>query len=155
MSDGRSRLLWCVIQIGALAESLLTFFVWAPWLGAKSYEEAVALYGAVVPPNCHAVAVNHGQFSCLPWGTVSSNPWGFALCTVLLLAGFAVAAVTQRKGKGFFSEPITLAVRSKLNALRARFGFGELDTRRVRSIILAALFGVIMLTVIAISTLVS
>src|SRR4051794_296054 len=100
MSDRSSILIWCVAQVLAIAESLFAFFQWAPWLSARSYSDAVALYGQVpqyISLQCQAIAVNHGQFSCLPWGSVSSNPWGFALCTLLLLTGGAFVTFTKNK----------------------------------------------------------
>lgn len=158
MSNRSSTVIWCVAQVLATTESLFAFFQWAPWLGAKSYSGAVALYGQVpqyISPQCQAIAVNHGQFSCLPWGSISSNPWGFALCTLLLFAGGAFVTFTQYKGKGLFCAAVIDFVSYRIDAIRFYFGFGEIERKRVSSLILGSLFGSVLLTTFIVSMLVS
>ena len=140
----KSRAVWCVAQIIVALLTLITFFIWAPWMGAISREEAVTLYGNVVPPECLAVTVNHGHFSCLSLGTVSSNPWIFALCTVVLLSGIAFLVFTQATRRGFAS----ISFRSGIPEVAGRFinwicrslGYSELDPKQVEKTMYLVLF---------------
>jgi len=136
----RSTLCWSFAQTGAVVIALLLFILWAPWLGARSREEATALYGKAIPENCEAITVNHGQFSCLPWGTVSSNPWGFAACTVLLVATVLFLVLSVRRDKGLFSpEPIE-ATRSTVNRVGLKIGLPEFSAKHARRLISLLLF---------------
>ena len=148
-------LLWCLAQIFGVMVTLFTFFVWAPWLGASSHAEAVALYGAEKIPDCNAIAVNHGQFSCMSWGTTSSNPWGFAVCTAILISGIGFVAITQVTGKGLFSPQVCEAVSSRVNTIRSRFGLPDLELSRVKSLILGGLIVLVFVCVFLVSMLTS
>ena len=97
---------WCLAQLTGMTLSIYTFFIWAPWLGSRSHDETVALYGAAGVPDCDAIAVNHSHYFCMSWGTVSSNPWGFALCTAILISGVAFFSITQHLKKGLSSPEL-------------------------------------------------
>ena len=97
---------WCLVQLAGMILSIYTFFIWAPWLGSRSHDETVALFGAAGVPDCDAIAVNHSHYSCMTWGTASSNPWGFALCTAILISGVAFLPITQYFKRGFFSPEL-------------------------------------------------
>ncbi len=148
-------LTWCIAQVMGVMLSLYTFFVWAPWLGAHSHEQAVALYGAEKIPDCDAIAVNHGQFSCMPWGSVAENPWGFALCTVLLVSGIGFVAITRAAGKGLFSPEFGGALGSRINAVLSRFDLPELELSRVRYFIHFGLALLVVASVPLVSRLIS
>lgn len=92
-----------VAQLVVALVTMVAFFSWAPWLAAMSREEAIERYGLPVPAEWEAVVMGHGQLSEFTWGTVSSNPWGFALCTGLVFGGaifiIATAWWSSRKKK--------------------------------------------------------
>jgi hypothetical protein len=147
-------LIWCLAQYLGVMLSLLAFFVWAPWIGALSHAQAVAQYGAGKVPDCDAISVNHGQFICEPWGTTSSNPWGFALCTAIVVSGVGFVAYTRATGKGLFSTAFCEAKGSRVNAIRARFGRPDLEPSRVQSLAFFCLAVSAIVTVLLVSMLV-
>jgi hypothetical protein len=150
MTKTGSIFAWCLAQTGAVVLTLLVFCVWAPWVGAHSYSEAIALYGNVVPKGCDAVTVNHGHFSCMAWGTVASNPWGFALCTLGLFPGLAFLVFTRLKGKGIFSTAGVESAREKINLVCSRVGCPEIPARHVQRLFSFALFGVALVVLFSI-----
>jgi len=62
------------------------FFIWAPWISAKTPDEIRAKYGRNVPSTWEAVTVEHGEFLEWEFGTVAGHPWQFAGLTVLVFA---------------------------------------------------------------------
>ena len=95
------KLAWSLAQVAAFLLGLLTFFVWAPWQGAISIDQAPVSVAASLPTNCPAVEINHGVYSCFWLGTIASNPVGFGLCTVLLVACFGISLFIAFSGRGF------------------------------------------------------
>ncbi|OOG39044.1 hypothetical protein B0B52_16305 [Polaromonas sp. A23] len=156
MTRDRFVLAWSLVQIAVVAQALLLFFIWAPWLGAHSREEAIAFYGeSAIPQNCEAITVNHGQFSCLSWGTVSSNPWGFAACTVALFASLLFLVLSRIKGKGVFSAGCIEFVREKINRTCFKLGLPETSAKHVRSLISVILFVGVFASVMLVANLFS
>ncbi|ROZ64567.1 hypothetical protein EEB15_28425 [Ramlibacter sp. WS9] len=93
-----------------------------------------------MPENCGAITVNHGQFVCLPWGTVSSNPWGFAGCTALLAATLAFLVLSVRMYKGLFSRESIEVTRLQLNSRGLKIGLPEFSAKHARRLIAFLLF---------------
>ncbi len=73
-----------VVQIVVALLMFPVFFCWAPWEAAVPREEALARFPGQVGAGWQAVTINHGVVREWKLGTVSQNPVGFALCTVLL-----------------------------------------------------------------------
>jgi hypothetical protein len=136
-----------------IAMSWFVFFMWVPRLGSHSHQEAVALYGAQNVPDCDAIAVNHGTFTCISWGIPSSDPWAFAGLTIVLVSGFGFLAITRIAHKGFFSATFSEAVGLKINAIRLRYGFGVLPLPKVYSVILGGLVMGVLAAIILVSAL--
>ena len=99
------RILWFLLQVALFLVGLMAFFVWAPWQAAIPLSEAPASVIAAMPANCPAVEVNHGVYSCFWEGTKSSNPLGFALCSVLCFGSMAIAAFIGLTGRGLQRQP--------------------------------------------------
>ncbi len=96
-----------VVQVVAVILMFPVFFCWAPWESAIPREEALARFPGQVGADWRAVTVNHGKVHEWKLGTVSQNPAGFALCTLLLVAILGVlfwsiwfAARTKRFKRG-------------------------------------------------------
>jgi hypothetical protein len=121
----------------------------------RSQRVRVALYGAQRVPDCDAIAVNHGQFTCISWGTPYSDPWAFAALTAALISGFGFVAITRFANKGFFSPECEEVVRSAINAFWLSLGLRELPLRSVRSAILGALVMGVLAAIFLISALLS
>jgi hypothetical protein len=83
-----------IAQVLVALVMMLAFFSWAPWLTAISREEAIELYHQPIPSDWNAVVMGHGQLSNFRWGTLHDNPWGFALCTVLVFGGWLFLVLT-------------------------------------------------------------
>ena len=95
---------WHIAQAAAVVVAFLAFFIWAPWLAAVPLDEVPTSVAATLPANCPAAAVNHGTWSCRWHGTVKSNPWGFALCTVIFLGAVAFLNISSWTGRGFHKK---------------------------------------------------
>jgi hypothetical protein len=134
-------LIWCIAQfMGITLLWYFTFFMWAPRWTARTHKEVVVNYGAQDVPDCDAIHVNHGVFTCLPWGAPFSDPSGFAALTVVLISGFGLVVISRIANKGFFAAECSEAVHSRINAVRLRFGLKDVPLRRARS----AIFGMLM-----------
>jgi hypothetical protein len=86
-------------QVVTFVVTELAFFQWAPWVTAMSREDALREYGQPIPPQWHAVLMEHGKLHEFRWGTVHDNPWGFALCTAVFLGGWLFLILSVRKSR--------------------------------------------------------
>src|SRR5262245_16734566 len=92
---------WIIAQIVFSVAFMLVFFAWAPWLGAQPVSELPADVIAALPAKCPAVVVSHGNYSCFSYGTIRSNPIGFASLTALFAALFGTLLFIGLSGRGW------------------------------------------------------
>jgi len=92
--------LWCLAQLATGLVSFAAFFVFAPWLGTRSIEEAPAEGVAALPQGCPAFSVNHGTYICEWHDTISRNPRGFVVCAALFFGCFGFYVISNLAGKG-------------------------------------------------------
>src|SRR5260221_6656110 len=92
---------WHVAQIIVLVITMLAFFTWAPWLAAVPVSEVPPSQAAALPAGCPAASMEHGTWSCRWYGTIRSNPWGFALCSAIVLGGWAFLIISALYAQGF------------------------------------------------------
>lgn len=93
----RSRRHWLsAAQVLVALVTMLAFCTWAPWMAAISREEAVVRYQQPIPVEWKAVVMGHGQIANFRWGTLHENPWGFALCTLVVFAGWLFLVLSVR-----------------------------------------------------------
>jgi hypothetical protein len=96
-----ARFWWTVAEIILAIAFLRVFFAWAPWLGAQSMAEMPADIVATMPAGCPAVTGSHGAYHCFSYGTISSNPLGFAMHTALLGGLFGGFLFISLSGRGW------------------------------------------------------
>ena len=82
----KAKLRWLsVVQVITAVLMFPIFFCWAPWEAAMTREETLRLFpDSVVPIEWKAVRVSPGGVHEWKLGTVSQNPVGFTLYTLLL-----------------------------------------------------------------------
>ena len=82
----KTKLRWLsVVQIVMALLMFPVFFCWALWQAAQTREEALQWYPSVtIPSDWKAVTMDHGTIHQWRLGTISLNPVGFTLCTLLL-----------------------------------------------------------------------
>jgi len=105
---------WALVQVIAAAGLSVAFVVWSQWLSAEPIESAPSSVIASFPHACRAVVVSHGSYSCFSLGTKSSNPIGFAFCTLAFVGLFALFAFISQSGRGIYS-----LIRSRSHAQQA------------------------------------
>ena len=70
---------WHIAQVVAVCVTMLTFFAWAPWMAAEPVNHFPADIAAKLPPNCPAVSVSHGNYTCEWRGTLQFQSVGVCL----------------------------------------------------------------------------
>jgi hypothetical protein len=105
MSPSAKKLCWTIAQFSVCILAFGTFFVFAPWLAAVEASEAPATIAASLPIGCPAFIVNHGQYTCFWYGTLSQNPVGFSLCALLFFACWGFLLFTGITRRGFSFRP--------------------------------------------------
>jgi hypothetical protein len=105
MSPFGKKLCWTIAQVVVSIFIFATFFVFAPWLGAKPASEAPPAVAAGLPAGCPAFTVDHGQYPCFWFGTVSQNPTGFSLCALLFFGSWGFLMYTGITRRGFSFRP--------------------------------------------------
>ena len=64
-----------------------TFLLWAPWIGARHREDASHHFRRLqIPDDWDVVVVGGGKVSRWYLGTITDNPIGFVICTLILVA---------------------------------------------------------------------
>src|SRR5476649_2761965 len=96
-----SKYRWHIAQVVVVVVIFPAFFTWAPWLTAVPMSEVPSAAAALLPVGCPAASVGHGTWSCQWHGTVESNPWGFAICSAIILGGWAFLIISSLFGRGF------------------------------------------------------
>lgn len=80
-----------MVQVITALVMFPAFFTWASWEGARTREETLQLFPDwQIPDSWRAVSMDHGVAHEWKCGTVSQNPVGFTLCTLLLASILAV-----------------------------------------------------------------
>jgi hypothetical protein len=92
------------VQVACAIALMLTFFAWAPWNGAQPLSEAPPEVVAALPASCPAVVVNHGHYSCYEFGTIASNPVGYAAMTALFFGLFGLFLFIGLTGRGIWDN---------------------------------------------------
>lgn len=107
----KAKLRWLsAIQVVMALLLFPTFFCWAVWESAETREEALYRYpGTEIPVDWRAMWMNHGTAREWPLGTVSQNPVGFTLCTLLFVSILGMLFWTswiacRLKGVRFFTK---------------------------------------------------
>jgi hypothetical protein len=86
-------------QTVAVLLTFWTLFLSAFFLGAERPDEVPESVAASLPPNCTAVLVNHGEYSCFSLGTFRTNPWGFVASIIVLVGSIVFLRLTFRRNQ--------------------------------------------------------
>jgi len=88
-------------QVVVAVATQLAFFAWAPWMAAEPISNFAPEIAAKLPPNCPAVSVNHGNYTCEWRGTSDSSPWKFGALSLVVFGGVAFVIISSMAGRGF------------------------------------------------------
>lgn len=117
------RASWFALQVLLVLLSFMSFFIWAPWLGAQPISEAAPDIRELLPPECPAFTANHGHYACFVLGTAKSHPWGPVLGILLSIASISAAAWIDYSRRGLSCRPFALL----MGDFWERINFGPKD----------------------------
>ena len=82
----KTVLLWCA-RAFLMGGGLLTFFVWAPWLGCRPLADLANERIPVdrIPPDAGCYTVEQGKIVFASHGTVADDPYKFIATTAVLV----------------------------------------------------------------------
>jgi hypothetical protein len=96
----RRRFLWGIAQTIVAIVVMIDYFTWVPWLKAVPLSEVPPSVVATLPRECPAATKNRGRWTCFSEGTISSNPIGFAISTVIMIGGCSFLVFTGLTNRG-------------------------------------------------------
>ena len=82
----KTVLLWSARAV-LIGGGLVTFFVWAPWLGCRPLADLVNERISVdrIPADARCYTVEHGKIVFASHGTVADDPYKFIATTAILV----------------------------------------------------------------------